>query len=167
MSFIGNANISHPLSQLAPPLQLPASFSCTGIAWRGGHGPDCVLRLREERRNSASHAEWEEQPQEPQRSRDAQQMRGGRNGHGEEGGPGRKEEDGQLRKEQQLPQQPREPPARQEKHSPAGAAAISRSSSRRQEKQPLEGAAAVARSSSQYRIFVPVPSSPRQEQHLR
>ncbi len=42
-----------------------------------------------------------------------------------------------------------------------------RSSSRRQEKQPLAGTAAVARSSSRYRIFVPVPSSPRQEQHLR
>jgi hypothetical protein len=101
---------------------------------RGGHGPGCVLRLREERRNSASHAEWEKQPQEPQRSRDTQQMRGGRNGQGGNGGPGRKEEEGQPRKEQQLPQQQRQPPARQEKQSPAGAAAI--------------GAAAVSRSSS-------------------
>ncbi len=47
----------HPLSHLAPPpLQLPASFSCTRIAWRGGHGLDCVLRLREERRSSVFHA---------------------------------------------------------------------------------------------------------------
>ena len=42
-----------------------------------------------------------------------------------------------------------------------------RSSSHQQEQQPSTGAAAVARSSSRYRNFVPVPSSPRQEQHLR
>jgi hypothetical protein len=75
--------------------------------------------------------------------------------------------EGQLLKEQQLPQQHREPPARHEKQSPAGAAAVSRSSNRRRERQPSAGAAAVARSSSRYRNFVPILSSPWQGQHLR
>ena len=154
----------HLLLHLAPPLLLPASFSCTRIAWQGGHGLDCVLRLQEVRRSSASYAEQEEQlhqqqPKKPQRSRDAQLTRGGGNGQGGEERPGWKEGEGQQWKEQQQPTQQREPPAIQEQQLPAGvatigAAAVSRSSSRRQEMQPSAEVAALGRS-----------SSPRQEQH--
>jgi hypothetical protein len=87
----------HLLLHLAPPLQLPASFSCTRIAWQGGYGLDCVLRLQEERRSSASYAEKEEQlhqqqPKDPQRSRDAQLTRGEGTGKEEKKGLGGKKE---------------------------------------------------------------------------